>query len=201
MNILAGEEHNGLFISTTTDRTGSPVVKKKEKERERGKKDKICPLLVFMCVLEIHYCRPTGHLDPLMLLGMLWGSGAACALAVGFCLACPFTWTFYLVEKGGCSQRTALGIVLRGANPQLLFEILNWTDLSKPALFACICPSKSAPHTMGFWSFLVHICLYIAMLTVGRKQWLCLICPLDAFKTHHLVQIGAALLNSVKWSI
>lgn len=30
---------------------------------------------------------------------MLRGSGTACALAVGFCLACPFTLTFILLKE------------------------------------------------------------------------------------------------------
>lgn len=156
------EEHNGLFISTPTDRIWFPFVKKKKKSKS----------FVSVCV-----CFRNALTPPCRTPWSTAALGDAARIRHCLCPCCrilsclPVYTDFYLVERGGCSQRTALGIVLCSAGSQLLFEILlkteqtslNWHFLLASAL-------QSLLHVpLSFWSLLVLTYLYIAMSSSRKK--------------------------------
>lgn len=78
-------------------------------------------------------------------------------------LSCwPIYIDFYLVERGDCCQRTALGIVVCGADWQLLFEILLKSEQT-------LSLSKSTPCATVLLITLMLTCLYKAMSSSEKK--------------------------------
>lgn len=126
------------------------------------------PVLVSVGVSEMHECLPAELLSLPLLLGMLWQSSSAYVLAVGFCLACPFTLTFILLkEETVVKVQPWEQLCVVQACSFYLRCYLNLNRLSKGALFACICLSKSIPRaTVLLITHDAYLSLYCNV-----KQW------------------------------
>lgn len=143
---------------------GFLLLKKKRRKKEKSKPS------VSVCV-----CFRGALMPPCR---TLWSTAALGNAARVWCCLCPccrilscfpIYIDFYLVERGGCSQKTASGIVLCSAGFQLLFEILLKSEQTslKLALFACICLSKSTPRATGL---LITPGAYLSVYS-NVKQW------------------------------